>query len=170
MPRRDRSPTMRLTVAGATSSRLASWLTVSGPSYCRWASRARCRGARSSPARAAGTGSRFARPTSRGIRSSIDRTAWAVVISLVALIGPACYLCYQSFFGSKQSEDSTMPHVTARVPEARLAGREPALIAALTDAVVQVYGEWARDHVVVHLDGIPHGRWGVGGMAANDAA
>ena len=37
-----------------------------------------------------------------------------------------------------------MPHLTARLPEARLAGHEPALIAALTDAVVGVYGEWAR--------------------------
>jgi phenylpyruvate tautomerase PptA (4-oxalocrotonate tautomerase family) len=63
-----------------------------------------------------------------------------------------------------------MPHVTARVPEARLAGREPALITALTDAVVQVYGEWARDLVVVHLDGVPRGRWGIGGRTADDAA
>ena len=44
-----------------------------------------------------------------------------------------------------------MPHLTARVPEAQLAGREPALITALTDAVAQVYGEWARGVVVVHL-------------------
>jgi phenylpyruvate tautomerase PptA (4-oxalocrotonate tautomerase family) len=63
-----------------------------------------------------------------------------------------------------------MPHLTARVPEAQLAGREPALITALTDAVVAVYGEWARDIVVVHLDGVPPGRWGVGGRAADDAA
>lgn len=63
-----------------------------------------------------------------------------------------------------------MPHLTARVPEARLAGHEPALITALTDAVVQVYGEWARELVVVHLDGIPQGRWGIGGQAADDAA
>lgn len=63
-----------------------------------------------------------------------------------------------------------MPHLTARVPEARLAGCEAALITALTDAVVQVYGEWARDLVVVHLDGIPRGRWGIGGKAADDAA
>lgn len=63
-----------------------------------------------------------------------------------------------------------MPHLTARVPEAQLAGCEPTLIAALTDAVVQVYGEWARDLVVVHLDGIPRGRWGVGGQAVDDAA
>lgn len=63
-----------------------------------------------------------------------------------------------------------MPHVTARVPEARLAGHEPALISALTDAVVDVYGEWARDLVVVNLDGVPPGRWGVGGKAVDDAA
>jgi len=63
-----------------------------------------------------------------------------------------------------------MPHLTARVPEARLAGREPALIAALTDAVAEVYGEWARGLVVVHLDGVPGGRWGIGGKAADDAA
>jgi phenylpyruvate tautomerase PptA (4-oxalocrotonate tautomerase family) len=63
-----------------------------------------------------------------------------------------------------------MPHLTARVPEAQLVGHEPALITALTDAVVQVYGEWARDLVVVHLDGIPQGRWGIGGRAVADAA
>jgi phenylpyruvate tautomerase PptA (4-oxalocrotonate tautomerase family) len=63
-----------------------------------------------------------------------------------------------------------MPHLTARVPEAQLAGREPALIAALTDAVVAVYGEWARGLVVVHLDGVPRGRWGLGGRAVDDAA
>ena len=63
-----------------------------------------------------------------------------------------------------------MPHLTARVPEAQLAGREPALISALTDAVVDVYGPWARDIVVVHLDGVPKGRWGIGGRAADDAA
>jgi phenylpyruvate tautomerase PptA (4-oxalocrotonate tautomerase family) len=63
-----------------------------------------------------------------------------------------------------------MPHLTARLPEAQLAGREPALIAALTSAVVEVYGEWARDLVVVQLDGVPPGRWGIGGRAADDAA
>jgi phenylpyruvate tautomerase PptA (4-oxalocrotonate tautomerase family) len=62
-----------------------------------------------------------------------------------------------------------MPHLTARVPEARLAGHESALITALTDAVVNVYGEWARAIVVVHLDGVPPGRWGVGGTAVDDA-
>jgi phenylpyruvate tautomerase PptA (4-oxalocrotonate tautomerase family) len=63
-----------------------------------------------------------------------------------------------------------MPHLTARVPEAQLTGREQALITALTDAVAEVYGQWARDIVVVHLDGVPPGRWGIGGRAADDAA
>jgi phenylpyruvate tautomerase PptA (4-oxalocrotonate tautomerase family) len=63
-----------------------------------------------------------------------------------------------------------MPHLTARVPEAQLAGREPALISALTESVVQVYGEWARDLMVVHLDGIPRGRWGIGGRTVDNAA
>jgi phenylpyruvate tautomerase PptA (4-oxalocrotonate tautomerase family) len=63
-----------------------------------------------------------------------------------------------------------MPHLTARVPEAQLAGREQALITALTDAVAEVYGQWAREIVVVYLDGVPQGRWGIGGRAADDAA
>ena len=63
-----------------------------------------------------------------------------------------------------------MPHLTARVPETQLAGHEGALITALTSAVVEVYGEWARDLVVVQLDGVPAGRWGVGGRVADDAA
>jgi phenylpyruvate tautomerase PptA (4-oxalocrotonate tautomerase family) len=62
-----------------------------------------------------------------------------------------------------------MPHLTARVPEAALGGHEAALISALTDAVVGVYGEWARSRVVVQLDGVPRGRWGVGGVAVDDA-
>lgn len=63
-----------------------------------------------------------------------------------------------------------MPHLTARVPEAQLAGREQALITALTDAIAEVYGPWARDIVVVQLDGIPRGRWGIGGRTVDDAA
>ena len=63
-----------------------------------------------------------------------------------------------------------MPHLTLRAPEAQLAGREAALIAALTDAVVQVYGQWARDLVVVCLDGVPSARWGIGGKSVEDSA
>src|SRR3984957_9310127 len=129
------------------------------------------------PCRAFGTGRRLARPTSRGIRSSIDRTAWAVVISVwsLALISPAYYLCSQSLFESKgriyyATRDGTRARGTARRPRRGPPGGEPALITALTDAVVQVYGEWARDLVVVHLDGVPRGRWGIGGKAADDAA
>lgn len=63
-----------------------------------------------------------------------------------------------------------MPHMTVRLPEAQLAGRESGLISALTEAVVGVYGEWAREQVVIHLDGVPEGRWGIGGRAVDDAA
>ena len=35
--------------------------------------------------------------------------------------------------------------MTARLPRHNLPGHEPTLITALTDAVAQVYGEWARD-------------------------
>ncbi|WP_219470733.1 tautomerase family protein [Nonomuraea rhizosphaerae] len=62
-----------------------------------------------------------------------------------------------------------MPHLTVRVLEAQLQGNEAALIAALTDAVVEVYGEWARDVAVIHLDGIPAGRWGLRGKPADQA-
>lgn len=63
-----------------------------------------------------------------------------------------------------------MPHATVRMPEAQLAGHEQALITAITEAVVGVYGEWARDIAVVHLEGIPQGRLGIGGKTADDAA
>ena len=56
-----------------------------------------------------------------------------------------------------------MPHLTVYAPESALAGREAPLIAAVTDAIVEVYGDWAREHAVVLLIGVPPGRWGVGG-------
>ena len=56
-----------------------------------------------------------------------------------------------------------MPHLTVYAPESVLTGREAPLIATLTDAVVAVYGDWAREHAVVLLIGVPPGRWGVGG-------
>jgi phenylpyruvate tautomerase PptA (4-oxalocrotonate tautomerase family) len=59
-----------------------------------------------------------------------------------------------------------MPHLDVHALESDLAGREAALIGALTDAVVAVYGEWARDTVVVRLIGLPPNRWGVGGVPA----
>jgi phenylpyruvate tautomerase PptA (4-oxalocrotonate tautomerase family) len=63
-----------------------------------------------------------------------------------------------------------MPHVTVQALEAQLAGQESELVGTLTDAVVSVYGEWARDHVVVQLVGFPVGRWAVGGVARDDPA
>ena len=60
-----------------------------------------------------------------------------------------------------------MPHLTVHVPENRLAGAEPRLITALTEAIVGVYGEWARDLVAVRLDGVPAGRLAQGGAAVD---
>lgn len=60
-----------------------------------------------------------------------------------------------------------MPHLTAHLPESRLAGKEPELIAALTESIVGVYGEWARDHVSVRLAGVPAGRFAQGGKAVD---
>jgi hypothetical protein len=46
-----------------------------------------------------------------------------------------------------------MPHLTVVALEDDLVGREAALAAALTDAVVQVYGDWARPLVNIQLVG-----------------
>ncbi|MER6225777.1 tautomerase family protein [Streptomyces sp. 900105755] len=63
-----------------------------------------------------------------------------------------------------------MPHLTAHLPESRLTGKEPVLVAALTDAIVGVYGEWARDLVSVRLAGVPAGRYAQGGRAVDTHA
>ncbi|MGI5182947.1 tautomerase family protein [Dactylosporangium sp. CA-152071] len=63
-----------------------------------------------------------------------------------------------------------MPHVTLHALETDLAGREAGLIRELTDAVVSVYGEWARPSVDVRLIGIPAGRWARGGVPVAAAA
>jgi phenylpyruvate tautomerase PptA (4-oxalocrotonate tautomerase family) len=63
-----------------------------------------------------------------------------------------------------------MPHLIVYASEPDLAGREPDVISALTDAVVGVYGEWARDIAVVQLVGLPPGRWGIGGRAVEAPA
>ena len=63
-----------------------------------------------------------------------------------------------------------MPHLTVHALENDLAGRETALIERLTDAVVAVYGGWARDIAVVRLIGRPPGRWGIGGKPAQSPA
>jgi phenylpyruvate tautomerase PptA (4-oxalocrotonate tautomerase family) len=63
-----------------------------------------------------------------------------------------------------------MPHLTVYALEDDLAGHESALIAGLTDAIVAVYGDWAREHAVVLLIGLPPARWGVGGKPAEAPA
>ncbi|QUW88969.1 hypothetical protein KE639_00142 [Streptomyces sp. V17-9] len=63
-----------------------------------------------------------------------------------------------------------MPHMTVHLPENRLTGNEPMLVAALTDAVVDVYGEWARDLVGIRLAGVPAGRYAQGGKAVDTVA
>ncbi|MFC4038388.1 hypothetical protein ACFO1B_08150 [Dactylosporangium siamense] len=63
-----------------------------------------------------------------------------------------------------------MPHVTLHALEHELAGREAVLITELTNAVVSVYGDWARSSVDVRLIGIPAGRWARGGAVVSTAA
>ncbi|MGA4538801.1 tautomerase family protein [Uniformispora flossi] len=63
-----------------------------------------------------------------------------------------------------------MPHLTVHLAESKLTGKESGLVAALTDAVVDVYGEWARDLVSVRLAGVPAGRFAQGGKAADTNA
>lgn len=65
---------------------------------------------------------------------------------------------------------STVPHLTAHLPENRLTGREPELISALTAAIVDVYGEWARQHVLIRLAGVPAGRLAQGSEPADTTA
>jgi phenylpyruvate tautomerase PptA (4-oxalocrotonate tautomerase family) len=56
-----------------------------------------------------------------------------------------------------------VPHLTIHAFEDDLAGRETALAGALTDSVAEVYGDWARPLVSLHLVGVPRGRWWLGG-------
>ncbi|WP_399895080.1 4-oxalocrotonate tautomerase family protein [Streptomyces sp. BBFR51] len=63
-----------------------------------------------------------------------------------------------------------MPHLTVHLPESRLTGKEPLLVAALTDAIVDVYGDWARDLVSVRLAGVPAGRFAQGGKVVETNA
>jgi phenylpyruvate tautomerase PptA (4-oxalocrotonate tautomerase family) len=61
-----------------------------------------------------------------------------------------------------------VPHLVVLALDRQLTGREAPLATGLTDAVVSVYGEWARDLVVVQLLAVPPGRWAVGGRTADD--
>lgn len=60
-----------------------------------------------------------------------------------------------------------MPHLTAHLPEDKLAGNESALVTALTEAIVGVYGEWARELAGIRLSGVPAGRFARGGKAVD---
>ncbi len=59
-----------------------------------------------------------------------------------------------------------MPHLIVYASEPDLVGRESDVISALTDAVVAVYGGWAREIAVVQLVGLAPDRWGIGGRPA----
>jgi phenylpyruvate tautomerase PptA (4-oxalocrotonate tautomerase family) len=62
-----------------------------------------------------------------------------------------------------------MPHYNVQMLEETLDGKvEAKIIRALTDAVVEVYGEKARELVVVEIFGIPKARWGRGGEPIGD--
>jgi phenylpyruvate tautomerase PptA (4-oxalocrotonate tautomerase family) len=62
-----------------------------------------------------------------------------------------------------------MPHFSVHMFEEALDGEvEPATIRALTDAVVEVYGERARELAVVEIFGVPQRRWGIGGVPATE--
>ncbi|MFG1927697.1 4-oxalocrotonate tautomerase family protein [Cryptosporangium sp. NPDC048952] len=63
-----------------------------------------------------------------------------------------------------------MPHLLVHALDSDLDGREADLITAITDAIVAVYGTWARDIAVVQLVGFPPGRWGIGGKPAASPA
>lgn len=57
-----------------------------------------------------------------------------------------------------------MPHVTVTLAEELLDGTvEEPLVRRLTDAVVAVYGDWARPLVVIAFHGVPTARLAVGG-------
>ena len=58
-----------------------------------------------------------------------------------------------------------MPLIEVRAFERRFAddAKTKELIAALTEAMVQVYGEDVRDETWVIVDGVTPARWGFGG-------
>jgi phenylpyruvate tautomerase PptA (4-oxalocrotonate tautomerase family) len=63
-----------------------------------------------------------------------------------------------------------VPHLTVHLPENRLTGKESELVTALTEAIVDVYGEWARDLVNIRLAGVPAGRFAQGGEVVDTNA
>jgi 4-oxalocrotonate tautomerase len=64
-----------------------------------------------------------------------------------------------------------MPFLDVKIYESRLDSRtEAALIDALTQAVVDVFGESVREQTWVALTGVPAPRWGIGGRPGAVAA
>ncbi|RKN37178.1 tautomerase family protein [Streptomyces hoynatensis] len=64
-----------------------------------------------------------------------------------------------------------MPHFSARIQEKALdEATVPALIGELTEAVVSVFGDWARPVAAVDVFGVPEGRLGVGGLPTGENA
>jgi len=61
-----------------------------------------------------------------------------------------------------------MPYVEIKAFESRFEDEAVAerLIAALTDAVCEVFGESARDQTWVVVEGVPKRHWGFGGKVS----
>lgn len=60
-----------------------------------------------------------------------------------------------------------MPHFNVQIFEEALDTEvETKLIRSLTEAVVDVYGDFARELAVVEIFGVPKSRWGVAGKPA----
>lgn len=63
-----------------------------------------------------------------------------------------------------QVTGESMPHCTITLAEELLDGEvEKELVSTLTDAIVSVYGDWARPLVVIAFHGVPTARFAVGG-------
>lgn len=63
-----------------------------------------------------------------------------------------------------------MPYIDVKIYESRLDSHtESALIARLTDAVAEVFGESIRDNTWVVLSPVPAQRWGIAGRAGTAA-
>jgi 4-oxalocrotonate tautomerase len=68
---------------------------------------------------------------------------------------------------STESQEDAVPLITAKMFEGRLdADTEPRVVAALTDALVSVFGEEIRDQTWIILEEVPRSRWGFGGQTA----
>lgn len=64
-----------------------------------------------------------------------------------------------------------MPHYSVHIFEEALDGEvERQIIAELTEAVVRVFGERARELAVVEIVGVPSARCGLGGMPGDERA